>query len=190
MSLLQRFGPLLLLHERQRASERGSFADEAVPAPDVARSAFPGGPFAQLVTRPPEAADAAYAAFVRHELTPGVAERDVTLALADADASCPAIERLAGYRFEVERERSYTGRRRLFVRYLVRLQYIHEANLRTLRDLRRARTARRVTVLPGCCPICDAIASRPHRLSHPPALPVAGCVRHGGCICGYVPVIE
>jgi hypothetical protein len=97
---------------------------------------------------------------------------------------------LTNYVFDLERERSTAARRRLFVRYLVQQQFIHEANMRTLYTLRRSGAARRVTVLPGCCAVCDAVANRPYRLSHPPALPTPSCQRHGGCICGYVPVVE
>ena len=110
--------------------------------------------------------------------------------MRDVDVACPPLESLANYAFDLEREQSAATRRRMFVRYLVQQQFIHEANMRTLYTLRRSGESRRVTVLPGCCAICDAIANRPHRLSHPPTLPTPGCQRHGGCICGYVPVVE
>jgi hypothetical protein len=154
------------------------------------RFVFPKGPFASLRTNPSAAADEAYQAFMRHELTPGVAEHAVALALAEAEVACQPLESLTIYAFELGRERAAAARRRLFVRYLVRQQYLHETNMRTLHALRRARNTRRVMVLPGCCSVCDALANRPHRLSHPPELPTPGCQRHGGCICGYVPVIE
>lgn len=181
MSLLHR---LLSTHpERARAAPAGERRR-------ASRFDFPRGPFAELVTTPPEIADVAYAAYMRHELTRGVAEREVELMLTGATFACPSIEALAAYRFELGRERTDTGRRRLFARYLVRLQYVYEANQRTLHALRRTPGARRVMVLPGCCAVCDRLARREHRVSHPPQLPVAGCLRHGGCICGYVPVVE
>jgi hypothetical protein len=189
MSLLQRISAV---HPRRYRTHGSANVAHAEPAADPIsrRYDFPKGPFAGLTTNPPEAADAAYAAFMRHELTPGVAEREVATALADAEVSCPALETMTNYAFELERERTPAARRRLFVRYLVGQQYIHESNMRTLHALRRAHTARRVMILPGCCPVCDALANRPHRFSHPPELPTPGCQRHGGCICGYVPVIE
>ena len=187
MSLLQHFGAV---HPRRHREQQGVGLALAPEAPLALRFTFPRGPFASLRTDPSAAADDAYLAFTRHELTPGIAEHEVAVTLQDVDVACPPIESLANYVFDLEREQSAATRRRMFVRYLVQQQFIHEANMRTLYTLRRSGESRRVTVLPGCCAICDAIANRPHRLSHPPTLPTPGCQRHGGCICGYVPVVE
>jgi hypothetical protein len=187
MSLLQRFSAVQPRWHREPQGSALAFEPEA---PLALRFAFPRGPFASLRTDPLAAADDAYLAFTHHELTPGIAEHEVAVTLQDADVVCAPIETSANYIFDLERERSPAARRRLFVRYLVQQQFIHEANMRTLYTLRRSGGARRVTVLSGCCAVCDAIANRPHRLSHPPTLPTPGCQRHGGCICGYVPVVE
>jgi hypothetical protein len=187
MSLLQRLGAVHPLRHRDQQEAALAPEPEAQLAP---RFGFPRGPFANLLTHPCAVADDAYLAFTRHALTPGIAEHAVAVALQDAEVACPPIETLTNYAFDLEREHSAAARRRLFVRYLVQQQFIHEANMRTLYTLRRSGEARRVTVLPGCCAVCDAIANRPYRLSHPPTLPTPGCQRHGGCICGYVPVVE
>ena len=189
MSLLQRISAVHPWRHRARPPTDADPGELAAVEPAL-RFVFPKGPFAYLHTTPPAAADDAYLAFMHHELTPGVAEHEVALALATADVACPPLESLPNYAFELEWERTPAAQRRLFVRYLVGQQYIHEANMRTLHTLRRAQQTRRVLVLPGCCPVCDARANRPHRLSHPPELPTPGCQRHGGCICGYVPAIE
>lgn len=154
------------------------------------RMVFPRGPFASLTTNPPEAADAAYAAFMRYDLTPIVAEREITRILAGCDIDCPALEAQAMFGYALDQEPTSAGRLRVFVHWLVQLQNSHESNRAALRMFEKSGNVRRVMVLPGCCAVCDRLANRRFRIQHVPDLPVDGCERHGGCICAWAPAIE
>lgn len=184
MSLLDRFigpGGSASAVLRQRAKLGGS---EPLVAP---RRRFTASAFAALETDPPQAADAAYEVFLRHQLTPGTAEREVARLLAGCGLHCPVVEESAAFQWDAARETNEAGQLRAFARHLVRMQLIHEANARELQRLRETREAGRVRLLPGCCPVCDAVARRSYRLADAPPLPVAGCIRHGGCNCAWVP---
>lgn len=154
------------------------------------RMRFPRGVFAALETDPPEAADAAYAAFARHALTPVVAEREIFHIFNGCGISNPALESNEMFQYDFQRETTDNGRLRVIVRWLVTQQHAHEANLQTLRLFEKGGTVRRVTVLPGCCPACDKLAKKRFRLGSTPVLPVEGCRRHGGCICAWVPALD
>jgi hypothetical protein len=154
------------------------------------RLIFPRGPFASLTTNPPEAADEAYAAFMRHEFTPIVAEREIARIFADCDIACAALERQALFHYALDQETTDLGRLRVIVHWLVQLQHAHESNRAALRMFEKSGNVKRVTILPGCCPVCDRLANRRYRLSAAPDLPVDGCERHGGCICAWAPVVE
>jgi hypothetical protein len=151
------------------------------------RLRYPNGVFAALVTVPEELADAAYDAFWAYHLTPGVAEREVAKILAGTDPVCLPVESSPGFAYEIGRERTDIGRMRVFAHYLVRMQFTHESNQQQLRALREIHHARKLRILPGCCEVCDKLATRSWRVSDPPELPVRGCLRHGGCRCSYVP---
>jgi hypothetical protein len=43
-----------------------------------------------------------------------------------------------------------------------------------------------VRILPGCCAVCDQLAGRTCRIGSAPILPIHGCQRQGGCICGWI----
>jgi len=119
-----------------------------------------------------------------------VAEKQVAAILDRHGYSCLPVETSPGFHFEVAREWSDLGRLRVFCRYLVQLQFAYESNLRNLQAL-RSRRVKRVTVLPGCCDVCDAkLSGHRYRLNDTPPLPHRDCIRHGGCKCAYVPIIE
>lgn len=175
----------------QRLHRGGPAVLEPAELPDLSpRMLFPRGPFASLTTDPPEAADAAYAAFMRHELTPVVAEREITHILAECESACPALERNAMFRYALDQETTPTGRLRVFVHWLVQMQNAHETNRAALRMFEKTGTARRVMLLPGCCSVCDQLANKRFRLRQAPDLPVEGCLRHGGCICAWAPALD
>jgi len=154
------------------------------------RLRHPSSAFAGLVTDPPELADEAYGAFQANSLTPGLAEKHVAAVLDRHGYSCLPVEASPGFHYEVAREWSDLRRLRVFCRYLVQLQFAYESNLRNIQAL-RVRRVKRVMVLPGCCDVCDAaVAGRRYRLNDLPSLPRRDCIRHGGCLCAYVPFIE
>src|SRR6476659_4860666 len=66
MSLLQHFGAV---NPRRHREQQGTVLALETEAPLALRVAFPLGPFASLRTDPCAAADDAYLAFTRHELT-------------------------------------------------------------------------------------------------------------------------
>ncbi len=151
------------------------------------RLRYPNGAFAALRTTPEEVADAAYDAFRANYLTPGIAERVVAQILLGSAPICLPVESSPGYAYEAGRERTDIGRVRVFAQYLVRMQFSHESNQLQLRDLRGMHRYGKVRILSGCCEVCDKLARRSWRVTDPPALPVRGCLRHGGCRCAYVP---
>jgi hypothetical protein len=160
------------------------------PLATLPRMRYPDAPFAKLSTTPAHAADEAYEIFLNNALTPGIAERHIARLLMHADPRCPAVVEVASFAWDYGRESTENGRARVFAHYLVRLQLLYETNMLALRRMRQERV-RRIRVLRGCCEVCDRdVAGHIHRLSHPPTLPVPGCLRHGGCSCTYVPVIE
>lgn len=156
----------------------------------VSRSRYPKGVFATLTTTPDELADSAYDAFRANHLTPSIAEREVAKILQGSDAICLPVESSPGYAYEVGRERTAIGRMRVFAHYLVRMQLTHESNQQQLRALREIHHTRKLRIMPGCCEVCDKLASRSWRVADPPELPVRGCLRHGGCRCAYVPDLD
>ena len=205
MSLLQRVSSsisntrLTLPHTRLAASviervvldsDRPRHGDGHEPT----RTTYPGGVFAALHSEPAEAAEIAYTAFAHHALTPTLAEREVLRALRGHAPRCRPVETAAAYCWDLAQFEDGAGKvsaidhLRIFVRHLVRMQLIHETNVRELQRLRTTREARRVRLLSGCCPVCDELAQSSYRVSSAPALPVPGCQRHGGCVCGWVGV--
>ena len=153
---------------------------------EPSRFAYPEGVFAALYTTPAEVADAAYVAFTHHALTPTLAEREVLRLLRGHAPRCLPVETTPACIWEMARETTDEGKLRAFVHHLVRMQLIHETNLRELERLQATHAAHRVRILSGCCEVCDALARRSYRVSNAPILPVHGCQRHGGCVCGWV----
>lgn len=158
-----------------------------IEAGGASRLRYPNGVFAALKTEPADLADVAYGTFRAYHLTPGVAEREVANMLIGSGAMCMPVEASPGYAYDIGRERTDLGRMRVFSHYLVRMQLTHESNHQQLRALREIHHARKLRILPGCCEVCDKLASRSWRVSDPPELPVRGCLRQGGCRCSYVP---
>jgi hypothetical protein len=177
-----------IFHRRSRG-DQALFEPDGTPGPPP-RMAYPRGAFASLVTDPPEAADEAYAAFMRFEMTPVLAEREINHLLADCDIACPVLEKQAMFRYALEQETTTNGRLRVIVHWLVNMQHSHESNRHALRTFAKLGTVRRVVLLPGCCPTCDRLTNRRFRLSSAPDLPLEGCQRHGGCICAWAPAID
>lgn len=203
MSLLQRVSssitntrlphPRLAVSAIERVmmdSDRQSHAHSHEPT----RGTFPGGVFAALHTEPADAAEIAYAAFAHHALTPTLAEREVLRALRGHAPRCRPLETTAAYGWELAQFQDRDGKvsdadhLRIFVRHLVQMQMVHETNVRELQRLRTTGAARRVRLLSGCCQACDELAQRSYRVASAPSLPVPGCQRHGGCVCGWIGV--
>jgi hypothetical protein len=185
MSILQRFSSSItrLPHGRPSGSVAVPAAADRVT---ISRLAYPDGVFASLYTTPVEVADAAYDAFTRHALTPTLAEREVLRVLREHAPRCLPAETTPACIWEMSQESTDAGKLRAFVHHLVRMQLVHETNQRELARLRATHEAGRVRILSGCCEVCDALARRSYRLSSAPSLPVHGCQRHGGCVCGWV----
>ena len=178
-----------IFHRRSRGDQAVLEGErESGPPP---RMNYPRGPFASLVTDPPEAADEAYAAFMRHEMTPVLAEREINHLLAGCDIACTSLEKQEMFRYALNQETTAAGRLRVIVHWLVNMQNSHESNRHALRMFDKSGNVRRVTLMPGCCPACDRLANRAAS-DYPPApdLPLEGCQRHGGCICAWAPALD
>ncbi|HUG15575.1 MAG TPA: hypothetical protein VMM78_11240 [Thermomicrobiales bacterium] len=180
MALLHRISSIL--------SDHGP-STQVIERPAAARFHHPHGVFAALETDPPEKADEAYGVFIANALTPGIAEREIRELLMHASPVCAPLECVPSFAWEFGRESTDIGRMRVFSHYLVHLQLLHESNANELHQLLRM-NVKRVRLMPGCCDVCDRLAGRSYRVTDAPLLPARGCLRHGGCNCAFVPVVD